>query len=45
MAVDKDGDARINMSEFIMAMSLIRQAKQQENVSSSLPVSGVSVLT
>ena len=40
--MDRDGDGRINLTEFCSAMSLIRQAKQ-ESLQQSLPSSGVRI--
>ncbi len=41
MSVDQDGDGRINQPQFLMAMTLIRQAKL-ESLNTSLPAAGVS---
>ena len=41
-SVDQDGDGRINQPQFLMALTLIRHAKQ-ESLNTSLPATGVSV--
>ncbi len=42
-SVDQDGDGRINQPQFLMALTLIRHAKQ-ESLNTSLPATGVSVV-